>query len=164
MIAVSQPAVRPPFPSPLSSRTVLAVQGPLRRAKTARPGPLRAVPKILLIQGKGGLCAAPSHCPYPKIRPPPLDHVNNLQASLQLPVSFASTAYSHRRNVRFTSPEYALDSIACVRVLVFVRSQCLPVRPFPYSHCSRAPRQRSQLVLTPPRITQEQPDSTTAID
>ena len=24
-----------------------------------------------------------------------------------MPVSFASTAYSHRRNVRFTSPEYA---------------------------------------------------------
>jgi hypothetical protein len=39
--------------------------------------------------------------------PTTLDHVNNLQASLQLPVSFASTAYSHRRNVRFTSPEYA---------------------------------------------------------
>ncbi len=57
MTVLPQPAGRPPFPSPLSSRTVLAVQGPLRRAKTARPGPLRAVPKIFLIQGKGGLCA-----------------------------------------------------------------------------------------------------------
>ena len=40
----------------------------------------------------------------------PLDHVNNLQASLQVPVSLASTAYSDRRNVLFTSPEYALSA------------------------------------------------------
>ena len=72
MTGLPQPAGRPPFPSLLSSRTVLAVQGPLRRANTARPGPLRAVPKILLIQGKGGLCAGASNCPFPKIRPPPL--------------------------------------------------------------------------------------------
>src|ERR1017187_9723051 len=37
-------------------RTVLAVQGPLRRAQTARPGPLRAVlKKPFLIRGKGEL-------------------------------------------------------------------------------------------------------------
>ena len=107
MTAWSHPLVRPPFSSPLSSRTVLAVHGSLRGAKTARPGPFRAVPKVLLIQGKGSLCVAPSHSPYPKIRPPHLDHVNNLQASLQLPVWVALTAYSHLRNVRFTSPEYA---------------------------------------------------------
>jgi hypothetical protein len=35
-----------PFPSRLYSRTVLAIQGSLRRAKPARPGRLRAVPKI----------------------------------------------------------------------------------------------------------------------
>src|ERR1700674_3935371 len=37
-------------------RTVLAVQGSLRRAETARPGPLRAVlQNPFLIRGKGGL-------------------------------------------------------------------------------------------------------------
>jgi len=58
----------PPFPAPPCSRTVLAVQGALqkifsnpekiffRRAKNARPGRLRAVPKILLRPGKGGKC------------------------------------------------------------------------------------------------------------
>ena len=52
-----KPSRQPPFPSLPCSRTVLAVQGALRkifskpekiflrRAQTARPGPLRAVPK-----------------------------------------------------------------------------------------------------------------------
>jgi hypothetical protein len=43
----------PPFPSFPRSRTVLAVQGSLRRANTARPGPLRAVPKLHIEKGKG---------------------------------------------------------------------------------------------------------------
>ena len=33
--------------------------------------------------------------------------MNNLKASLQVPASLASTAYSDRRNALFTSPEYA---------------------------------------------------------
>ena len=41
----------------------------------------------------------------------PLDDVNNLQASLQVPASLASTAYSDRRNTLFTSPESAVNDI-----------------------------------------------------
>ena len=37
----------PPFPHRRSCRTVLAGKGPLRRAKPARPCPLRAVPQNL---------------------------------------------------------------------------------------------------------------------
>ena len=43
-----------------------------------------------------------------KIRPPPVDDVNNLKASWQLPALLRFDGYSDRRNALFTSPEYAL--------------------------------------------------------
>ena len=92
MIAGHTTRDQPPFPSSPSSRTVLAVQGSLRRAKPARPGPLRAVPNTHLREGKGGNCkgktilSLPTVCRLPSGRPrpenplSPLDDVNNLQA------------------------------------------------------------------------------------
>ena len=47
----------------------------------------------------------------------PLDDVNNLQASLQLPASLASTAYSDRRNALFTSPESATAHESSIQLL-----------------------------------------------
>ena len=69
-----------------------------------RSGPFR---KRILIEGKGGNCKGSTANPIPRIRPPPLDDVNILQASLLVPAPLASTAYSLRRNVLFTSPESA---------------------------------------------------------
>jgi hypothetical protein len=61
-----------------------------------RSGPFR---NLILRQGKGGQCKALS-----------LDRVNKVEASLQVPASLASTAYSDRRNALFTSSESALKN------------------------------------------------------
>ena len=46
--------------------------------------------------------------PKHKIRPPPVDHVNNLWHHGNCQRALASTAIQIRRNALFTSPEYAL--------------------------------------------------------
>jgi hypothetical protein len=48
--------------------------------------------------------------PRHKIRPPPVDHVNNLWHHHKCQRALASTAIQIRRNALFTSPEYAISS------------------------------------------------------
>jgi len=51
-----------------------------------------------------GSCASLNH----RIRPPPVDDVNNLGHDDKCQRCFTSTAIQIRRNALFTSPEYAL--------------------------------------------------------
>jgi len=81
---------QPPFPSSPSFRTVLAVQGPLRRAKPARPGPSGPFRTPTLEKGKGATAKAKPFSVCGPVLPPagrpdrksalPLDDANNLQA------------------------------------------------------------------------------------
>src|SRR5579871_5042593 len=88
--------------SRLSLPRYLSHNGPRRQGfapprKPRAPLTARAVAKLILRQGKGGECKAHT-----------LDHVNRFAASLQVPAKLVSTAYSDRRNARFTSPESAI--------------------------------------------------------
>ena len=97
---------RAPLPAPGRSEDL-----PMRRERgqMQRPNPSKsaAAHRLPLV---GPEAAKPgSHLSRNlKIRPPPVDDVNNLRHDGKCQRCFASTAIQIRRNVLFTSPEYAI--------------------------------------------------------
>ena len=103
------------FPPPRPNRAPLTAAGrsedlPMRRERGQMQRPnhsdvvgayrLPMVGPELISQGS---CASPNH----RIRPPPVDDVNNLGHDDKCQRCFASTAIQIRRNALFTSSEYA---------------------------------------------------------
>ncbi len=98
---------RAPLPAPGRSEDL-----PMRRERgqTQRPKPSQLAPAYCLpMVGPETFRSVLFLSRKLKIRPPPVDDVNNLRHHGKCQRCFASTAIQIRRNALFTSPEYAIS-------------------------------------------------------
>ena len=96
---------RAPLPAPGRSEdlSMRRERGPMQRPDHSEFAGDYVLPLVGVVEAKSLL--TPPH--NPKIRAPPVDHVNNLRHDCYCQRCFASTAIQIRRNALFTSPEYA---------------------------------------------------------